>query len=112
MTQNLTLHFDRKLYLIADSAENRRLIGKYIDVFQYRDGRIEIRSGCTVILYSSGPSTAHRPDGIHVPRKAARDTKTQCQLSMADIDSAIQSKASLGQMRRGLREVGLTPTTR
>lgn len=147
VTQNLTIHYDRKLYLIADSAENRRLIGKYIDVFQYPDGQIEIRSGRTAIPYStydkfgvinqgavvenkrlgqalhvaqitqakrdsrsvSGPSTAHRPDGIHVPRTAVPGTKTQRQLSMSDIDAAIQSKASIAQMRRRPREAGLTP---
>jgi hypothetical protein len=106
VTQNLTLHYDRKLYLLADCPDNRRLIGKYIDIFQYPDGRIEIRSGRTSLPYStydkfsvinqgaivdnkrlghalevaqltqarrdsrsvSGPSTAHRANGIHVPR--------------------------------------------
>jgi hypothetical protein len=43
VTQNLTLHYERKLYLLADTAATRRLIGKYVEVFQYPDGRIEIR---------------------------------------------------------------------
>jgi hypothetical protein len=53
VTQNLTLHYDCKLYLLSDTAENRRLIGKYIDIFQYPDGRIEIRSGRISIPYST-----------------------------------------------------------
>ena len=145
VTQNLTLHYDRKLYLIADTPENRRLIGKYIDFFQYPDGRIEIRSGRTSIPYSTydkfsvinqgvivenkrlghalqvaqltqanrdsrsvaGPSTAHRPNGIHVPRTAVRGSKRQRELSMGDIESSIQSNWSKAQTRRRLREAGL-----
>jgi hypothetical protein len=147
VTQNLTLHYDRKLYLLADCPEHRRLIGKYIDIFQYPDGRIEIRSGRTSIPYStydkfsvikqgaivenkrlghalqvaqitqanrdsrsvSGPSTAHRPTGIHVPRTPVRGTKTQRQLSTADLEAAIQSNGSIAQTRRRLREAGLPP---
>ena len=43
VTKDLTLHYERKLYLLADTPDNRRLIGKYIEVFQFPDGRIEIR---------------------------------------------------------------------
>jgi len=39
-----TLHYERKLYLLADTAVNRRLIGKYIEIFQYPEGRVEIRT--------------------------------------------------------------------
>lgn len=31
VTKALTLHYERKLYLLADTPENRRLIGKYIE---------------------------------------------------------------------------------
>lgn len=43
VTKALTLHYERKLYLLGDTAENRRLIGKYLEIFQFPDGRIEIR---------------------------------------------------------------------
>lgn len=42
MKQNLTLHYERRLYLLADSPEIRQLIGKYVEVFQYPDGKVEI----------------------------------------------------------------------
>jgi len=38
VTQNLLLHYERKLYVLVDTADNRRLIGKYVEVFQYRRG--------------------------------------------------------------------------
>jgi Helix-turn-helix domain len=40
----LTLQYDRVIYLLADTPDNRTLIGKYIDVFEYPDGRIEIQA--------------------------------------------------------------------
>lgn len=53
VTHNLTLHYERKLYLLADTPANRRLIGKYVEVFQYPDGRIEIRVAGEALPYST-----------------------------------------------------------
>ena len=52
MTKDLTLHYERKLYLLADTPENRRFIGKYLEIFQYPDGRIEIRVAGQSLPYS------------------------------------------------------------
>jgi hypothetical protein len=52
VTQNLILHYERKLYVLVDTADNRRLIGKYVEVFQYPDGRIEIRVAGRALPYS------------------------------------------------------------
>jgi hypothetical protein len=51
-TRDLTLHYERKLYLLADTPANRRLVGKYLEVFQFPDGRIEIRVGGESLPYS------------------------------------------------------------
>jgi hypothetical protein len=52
VTKALTLHYERKLYLLADTAANRRLIGKYIEVFQFPDSRVELRVAGAAIPYS------------------------------------------------------------
>lgn len=52
VTQNLTLHYDRKMYLLEDSPQTRRLIQKYIDVVQYPDGRIELHAAGRSLPYS------------------------------------------------------------
>lgn len=52
VTQTLTLRYERKLYLLDDTAENRRLIQKYVEVFQFPDGRIEIRVAGRSVPYS------------------------------------------------------------
>lgn len=138
----MTLHYERKLYLLADTAANRRLIGKYIEVFQHPNGRIEIRVAGVSLPYSiyeklgavdqgaivdnkrlnhvlqivqmvqsqrdnraaDGPSTAHRADGHIVPRNKLAGSKRQRELAPEDLQSAIQSKASIAQTQRRLRE--------
>ena len=45
VTSNLTLQYERKIYMLADNSENRRLIGKHIDLNQFPNGRVEIRVG-------------------------------------------------------------------
>jgi transposase len=52
VTKALTLHYERKLYLLADTAVNRSFIGKYLEVFQFPDGRIEIRAAGVSLPYS------------------------------------------------------------
>jgi hypothetical protein len=52
VTKALTLHYERKLYMLANSADNRRFIGKYLEVFQFPDGRIEIRVAGKALPYS------------------------------------------------------------
>jgi hypothetical protein len=147
VTKALTLHYERKLYMLADTAANRRLIGKYLEVFQHPDGRIEIRVAGESLPYSiyeklgavdqgaivdnkrlghvlqisqlvqakrddrvvNVPSTAHRCDGTAVPRNKLAGSKRQRELGPEDLESAVQSKASIAQMRRRLREAGLSP---
>ncbi|SAL87509.1 integrase catalytic subunit [Caballeronia arvi] len=45
----LTLLNDRVLWLLDDTAANRRLIGRYIEVWEYPDGRLEIRADGSVL---------------------------------------------------------------
>ena len=53
VTRSLTLNYERKLYLLEDTPRNRHLVGKYIEVFQFPDGRIEIRVAGETIRYST-----------------------------------------------------------
>lgn len=43
VSQSLTLQHERRIYLLADTPANRRLIHRYIDVWEYPDGRLQIR---------------------------------------------------------------------
>ncbi len=129
VTNNLTLHYERKLYLPPDTPKNRRYAGKYLDVYQFPDGKIEIRAAGEKVPYSTydklgaidqgaivenkrlghalrisslvqaerdnqyyaGPSTAHRVNGKHVPRKKVGGAKTQRELSQKDVENALEA---------------------
>ncbi|QLD50475.1 hypothetical protein, partial [Paraburkholderia fungorum] len=41
VTKSLTVQYDRVMYLLEDTPANRKLIHRYIDVWEYPDGRIE-----------------------------------------------------------------------
>ena len=44
VTKSLTVRYDRVMYLLNDTPEHRKLIGRYIEVWEYPDGRIELRA--------------------------------------------------------------------
>jgi hypothetical protein len=44
VTKSLTVQYDRVLYLLENTPVNRKLIHRYIDVWEYPDGRIEVRA--------------------------------------------------------------------
>jgi hypothetical protein len=45
VSDSLTVLNDLMIWLLADTPATRRLIGRYIDVWEYPDGRIELRAG-------------------------------------------------------------------
>ncbi|MFL9901315.1 transposase, partial [Paraburkholderia fungorum] len=45
----LTVQYDRAMYLLQDTAANRRLMHAYIEVVEYRDGAIEIQAAGRVL---------------------------------------------------------------
>lgn len=42
VSKSLTIQYDTLLYLVEDSELSRRVIGKYINVYHYPDGRKEL----------------------------------------------------------------------
>jgi hypothetical protein len=49
VSDSLTLLNDRVIWLLDDTPANRRLIHRYIDVWEYPDGRLEIRADGVVL---------------------------------------------------------------
>jgi hypothetical protein len=87
VTQNLTLHYERKLYLLADTPQNRRLIGKYIDVFQFPDGCIQIRAAGNVLPYSTYDKLGAIDQGAIVENKRLGHVLQIAQLTQAQRDN-------------------------
>jgi hypothetical protein len=50
VTKALTVQYDRVLYLLEDTDANRALIHRDIEVWEYPDGRTELRAGDRVLV--------------------------------------------------------------
>jgi hypothetical protein len=44
VTSNLTRHYERKIYILTDNPQDSKIRAKYVDVYRYPDGDIEIRA--------------------------------------------------------------------
>ncbi len=86
VTQNLTLHYERKLYLLEDNPNNRRFIGKYLDILQYPDGRIEIYGAGVSIPYSTYDKLGTIDQGEIVENKRLGHVLQVAQLVQKDRD--------------------------
>lgn len=53
VSKNLTIQYDKILYLVADTPEHRKLAGHYIDVYHYPNGRIEPRANGAALPYTT-----------------------------------------------------------
>ena len=89
VTKELTLHYERKLLLLEDSPENRRLIGKYLEVFQFPDGRVEIRVAGRALPYRVYEKLGSIDQGTIVENKRLGHMLQVAQLVQAKRDSRI-----------------------
>ncbi|MEX3943967.1 ISNCY family transposase [Paraburkholderia sp. BR10937] len=69
VTKSLTVQYDRVMYLLDDTPENRKLIHRYIDVWEYPDSRIEIRADGRVLPYRQYDRLADVDQGVVVEHK-------------------------------------------
>uniref|UniRef100_UPI003969D2A5 ISNCY family transposase n=2 Tax=Enterobacter bugandensis TaxID=881260 RepID=UPI003969D2A5 len=69
VSKNLTLQYDKKIYLLEDNEENRRFQGKYIDVWQYPDGTIELRARGTSLPFITYDRLGELDQGAIVDNK-------------------------------------------
>lgn len=69
VSKNLTLQYDKKLYLLEDNEENRRFQGKYIEVWQYPDGDIELRASGTSLPFTTYDRLGELDQGAIIDNK-------------------------------------------
>ncbi len=53
VSHSLTVQYVKVLYLLTDTPASRRLIGKYINVYEYPDGHIEPRANGAALPYTA-----------------------------------------------------------
>ncbi|MDW3689276.1 helix-turn-helix domain-containing protein, partial [Cupriavidus sp. CV2] len=69
VSQSLTLQYDKRLYLLADRPEHRRLIHRYIEVAEYPDGRIELWADGATLPYTTYDRLSEIDQGAIVENK-------------------------------------------
>ncbi len=69
VTKSLTVQYDRVLYLLEDTLSNRKLIGRYLELWEYPDGRIEIRADGVSLPYVPYDRLTHIDQGAVIEHK-------------------------------------------
>jgi hypothetical protein len=81
VTHSLTLQYDKALYLLADTPASRRVIGKYIEIHEYPDGRIEARANGAALPYTIYERLPAIDQGAIVENKRLGHARTTLPLS-------------------------------
>jgi len=91
VTQALTVQYDRVIYMLGDTPENRALIHQYLDVFEYPDGRIEIRVNGTALAYRQYDRLSEIDQGAVVDNKRLGHALQVAQVLQAQRDDRCAS---------------------
>jgi hypothetical protein len=101
VTDSLTLRYERKMYLIEDTPGNRRYIGKYIEGFQFPDGRIEIRVAGVSLPYSTYNKIGTIDHGAIVDNKRLSQVLRTAQIVQAQRDDRVIFRPSTAHRADG-----------
>jgi hypothetical protein len=93
VTKALTVQYDRVMYLLDDTPENRKLIDCYIEVWEYPDGRIEIRADGRVLTSTQYDRLAEIDQGAVVEHKRLSHVLQIAQALQAQRDNSRIGKA-------------------
>jgi hypothetical protein len=100
----LTLQYDRVIYMLADTVDNRSLIHKYLDVFEYPDGRIEIRVNGAALPYVEYDRLSEIDQGAELDNKRLSHALQVAQVIQAQRDdrraSGSPSRTNQGEAPR------------
>ena len=86
---------------LADTSENRRLIGKYIDDLQFPEGRVEIRAGGQSLPYSTYDRVGVIDQGAVVNNKLLNHALQAALLLQAQRDDRVVNKPSTAHRADG-----------
>lgn len=107
VSNSLTVQYDRVIYLLEDTPSNRLLIHKYLDVFEYPDGRIEIRVNGAALPYVAYDRLSEVKQGAVVDNKRLSHALLVAQTMQENRDnrraSGSPSRTNQGQAPRAQR---------
>jgi len=99
MSRNLVVHFKRITYLVEPGPETLRFAGKRVRVFEWEDGRVEIRCEGQLLPYSPFDKNRCVDQGAVVENKRLGAVLSVIQASQAERD-----KVRLASKKLTLRE--------
>lgn len=101
VSKSLTVLYDRVLYLLDDTPANRKLIHRYIDVWEYPDGRIEIRADGVVLSCRQYDKLAEVDQGAVIDHKRLSDALQVAEAIQAQRDNR-RASGSPSRTNRGI----------
>jgi hypothetical protein len=101
VSDSLTLQNDRVIYLLDNTKANRRWIGRRIDVWEYPDGRIEIRADGVVLPARRYDKLAEIDQGAIIEHKRLGHALQVAQALQAQRDSR-RASGSPSRTNRGM----------
>jgi len=113
VSESLTVLNDLMIWLLEDAPATRRLIGHYIDVWEYSDGRIELRAGGVALPCVPYDKLAEIDQGAVVEHKRLGYTLQVAQAMQAQRDNRRVS-GSPSRTNRGaaVRKPAASPGTK
>lgn len=113
VTKALTVQYDRVMYLLDDTAQNRKLIHRYIEVWEYPDGRIELRAEARVLPYREYDRLTEVDQGAVIEHKRLAHALLVAQALQAQRDDR-RASGSPSRTNRGaeVRQAERVPGTK
>jgi transposase len=93
VTKSLTVQYDRVMYMLQDTLEHRRLIERYIEIWEYPDGRIELRADGRILPCRQYDRLAEIDQGVVVEHKRLGHVLQVSQVMQAQRDNSRIGKA-------------------
>ncbi|MEM5406399.1 hypothetical protein VSR83_41670, partial [Paraburkholderia unamae] len=101
VTKSLTVQYDRVMYLLDDTPQNRKLVHRYIEVWEYPDGRIELRADARVLPYREYDRLSEVDQGAVIEHKRLTHALQVAQALQAQRDGR-RASGSPSRTNRGI----------
>ena len=109
VSDSLTLQYDKTIYLLPDTPGMRKLIHRYIEVYEYPDGRIEVRTNGTALPYTTYDRLPEIDQGAIVENKRLGHALQIAQLVQALRDNRRSQSAPARTHREGTAPYNTMP---
>jgi len=106
VSKSLTVQYDKTLYLLEDNDKSRQVMGKYIEIYHYMDGKIELRANGTALPCSAYDRLTEVDQGAIVENKRLGHALAVAKLVQEKRDStrSLSVPSGSGPSRRGQKK--------